>query len=273
MILLDAYDHPADAISWGSSVYAFDPSLAIIQPGHSYERKPAFVDTGTHQDWIDQGLPNPGWVDLSIPTPTSTALVGGTPTPHAELSLLVSEVLYDPEGSDPTGEWYEVYNIGEAVIGLDGIRIGDEETSGGGEGMLLFPPGHFIQPGQALVIAYDAQAFMGGYGFDPDFAINTSDPLIPQMQRDTAWGTGAVNLSNDGDEVLLLDESDSIIDTVCWGSSTFAFSPSVGKVVVGHSLERYPPDSDTDSSLDWRDQETPSPGSVDLALPTSTVIP
>ena len=138
------------------------------------------------------------------------------------------------------------------MIGLDGIKIGDEETLGGGEGMLLFPPGHFIQPGQTPVVANDAQAFMSVYGFHPDFAITTSDPLIPKMLRYTAWGTGTVNLSNDGDEVLLLDESGSIIDALSWGSSKFAFSPSVGKVVVGHSLERYHPDSDTDSALDWR---------------------
>jgi len=273
LLLLDALDQPADAVSWGSSNFAFDPSLAIIQQGHSYERKPAFVDTGTYQDWVDQELPNPGWVDLRVPTPTPTLLAGGTPTPHAALNLLISEVLYDPEGNDPSGEWYEVYNYGDGVIGLDGIKIGDEETAGGGEGMLLFPSGYFTQPGQTLVVANDAQAFMSVNGFHPDFAITTSDPLVPKMLRDTAWGTGVVNLSNDGDEVLLLDESGSIIDALSWGSSTFAFSPSVDKVEVGHSLERYPPDRDTDSALDWRDQPNPAPGAVDLALPTSTVVP
>lgn len=273
LLLLDAHDQPADAVSWGNSNFAFDPSLAIIQEGHSYDRKPAFVDTGTYQDWVDQGLPNPGGVDLRVPTPTPTMQAGGTPTPHAALNLLISEVLYDPEGNDPSGEWFEVYNFGEAVIGLDGIKIGDEETAGGGEGMLLFPSGFFIQPGQTLVVANDAQVFMSVYGFYPDFAVNTSDPQVPVMLRDTAWGTGTVNLSNDGDEVLLLDESGSMIDALSWGSSEYAFLPPVDKVEVGHSLERYPPDRDTDSALDWRDQATPAPGVVDLALPTATVIP
>lgn len=273
VLLLDALDQPVDSLSWGSSKYAFDPSLSVIQQGHSYERKPAFQDTDTQQDWMDQVLPDPGKVDVSLPTPTPTLLAGGTPTPHAELSLLVSEVLYDPEGTDPAGEWIEIYNYGDGIIGLDGLRIGDEETQGGGEGMLLFPDGQFIQPGEVLVIANDAEVFAALYGVEPDYAINTSDPQIAKMIRDIQWGSGVVNLSNDGDEVLLLDERGSTIDALSWGSSTFALSPSIAKVGVGHSLERYPPDHDTDSASDWRDQPSPAPGVVELALPTITVTP
>jgi hypothetical protein len=273
VLLLDASDQPVDAISWGSSNYAFDPSLDIIQQGHSFERYPAFQDTDTRQDWTDQGLPNPGQVDMSTPTPTPTTLVVGTPTPYGELELLVSEVLYDPEGTDPDGEWIEIYNFGDRWIGLDGIKIGDEETAGGGEGMLLFPSGYFIQPGQILVIANQAEVFATIYGINPDFAINTNDALVPKMLRDLGWSSGVVNLSNSGDEVLLLDENGSMLDALSWGSSSFAFSPSASKVDVGHSLERYPPDRDTNSALDWRDQPLPAPGVIDLALPTSTVTP
>lgn len=273
VLLLDSFDLPVDSLSWGSSKYAFDPPLAILQQGHSYERKPAFQDTDTRQDWIDQVVPDPARVDVTLPTPTPTLLAGGTPTPHAELSLLVSEVLYDPEGTDPAGEWIEIYNFGDGVVGLDGIKIGDEETAGGGEGMLSFPTGQFIQPGEILVIANDAEVFASIYHVKPDYAINTDDPLVPKMIRDIEWGSGVVNLSNDGDEVLLLDESGSTLDALSWGASTFAFSPSVAKVGAGHSLERYPPDHDTDSAADWRDQPSPAPGVVELALPTATVTP
>lgn len=57
-----------------------------------------------------QELPTPGKVDLSCPIPTLTVTVSGTPILQGHLNLLLSEVVYDPLGVDPDGEWFEVYN-------------------------------------------------------------------------------------------------------------------------------------------------------------------
>jgi hypothetical protein len=66
--------------------------------------------------------------------------------------LLLSEVLYDSGGS-ATGEFIEIYNASPGTLGLGAVKVGDEETIGGFEGMEQFPEAATIAPGQALVIA------------------------------------------------------------------------------------------------------------------------
>lgn len=274
VLILNEYDQRVDSLSWGSSRSELDPPPPAVAQGHSLERKPANRDTNAAADWIDQNQPNPGKVDLSLPTPTPTPQSSGTPSPIAASAILVSEALYDPAGvTDAQGEWFEIYNPGPDAIYLDGVRIGDEETPGQGEGMLWFPPGASIAAGQTLVIAQQANVFSTTYGLMPDFEIVDTNPQIPQMLRDSIWGTGSVSLSNDGDEILILDASGIWIDAVSWGNSSLGVNPPVPKVAEGHSIERYPPGNDTDSAQDWRDQPSPDPKRVDLTLPTPTPSP
>lgn len=256
-----------DALSYGASIVALDPPVPLVAPGSSLERRPANQDRDKAGDFIEQVFPNPGQVSLIIPTPT--ALPTRTPTPPAfNGSLLLSEVVYDPAGSDPAGEWLEVYNPQTEPIDLSNFKIGDEETPLGGEGMYRFPTGALILPAQTLVIANEAAQFYTIYGLLPDLELKDTHPAVPQMLRYTAWASGEMNLSDSGDEVLLLDGQDYLVDALSWGSSVFAFSPSASPVSQGHSLERYPPDQDTDTAADWREQPQPLPGQV--LFPTST---
>jgi hypothetical protein len=67
-------------------------------------------------------------------------------------------------------------------------------------------------------------------------------------------------LGNDGDRLLLADPSGALIDAVSWGDDSDAFSPSVGDVPAGHSIERRVAGADSDSADDFVDNERPSPG-------------
>jgi hypothetical protein len=275
VILLDPAEEWSDALSWGNSNMAFDPPIAKVPEGYTLERKPASVDTDSAMDWIGQASPNPGEVDLSLPpTLTPTPQIGGTPVPTGTLHLLVSEVFYDPAASlEPAGEWIELYNAGNAPLSLTGIKLGDEESQGQGEGMLRFPDGTLIQPGQVVLVANQAAVFFAAYGFNPDYEMVNSEIDIPDMLKYGAWASGVVNLNNSGDEIVLMDSTDQWVDAVSWGASTFFFDPAAPDVQEGHSLERYPPGQDTDSALDWRDQANPSPGQVDLTQPTPSPTP
>ncbi len=192
--------------------------------------------------------------------------------PSAPSKILITEVMYDV-ADEPEEEWVEIYNAGSSAVDLSDYKIGDEETQGGGEGMVQFPPGTIIEPGQVMVIANTATAFRNVFGFDPDFEVQSSDDAVPDMIDDPLWSSGNPLLSNTGDEVILLNGRDEIIDALSWGSSTWAFDPSAPDVSEGHSLERYPVSVDTDSAADWRDQNVPAPGEVDLTLPTPTPVP
>ena len=186
--------------------------------------------------------------------------------------LLISEVMYDV-ADEPEDEWIEIYNSGNSSIDLSVYKIGDEEIQGSSEGMLQFPPGSEINPGQVIVIACNASSFFMVYGFYPDFELTESGSLVPDMIVYSSWGTSNVQLSNTGDEVLLLDGQDQLVDSLSWGSSTWAFDPAAPDVSEGHSLERWPVSGDTDTASDWRDQGSPHPGEVDLSIPEPTLTP
>ena len=284
VLILAADDSLVDAVSWAGSTWAFDPPAGDVSEGHSLERVPADQDTDSAADWIDQPVPQPGFVALTTatetPTPTSSATITATgtevgtetatPTPTTTIEptpetgrLLVSEVLYDPLGSEPANEWIELHNAGGSVLSLTDLKLGDEETTGQGEGMYRFPEGMSLEPDEVILIANQSVEFEAVYGFKPDLEFIESDAETPNMEKYTEWASGNVGLSNTGDEVIILAADDSVVDAVSWGSSTWAFDPAAPDVVQGHSLARFPAGLDTDSAADWIELELPTPGVVE----------
>jgi hypothetical protein len=71
-----------------------------------------------------------GWLLISTSFPL---LAGNSP------GLLITEVYYNSPGQDHEEEWIELTNFGSQLVDLAAYKIGDEETRGGGEGMLQFP--------------------------------------------------------------------------------------------------------------------------------------
>jgi hypothetical protein len=298
VLVLDDQDTLIDALSWGASTFAFDPPAPDVTEGHSLARVPADQDTDTASDWLEALNPDPGSVSLETPTPTATPSQTSTPspgtptatppppatptetpeppptptptpaapptatsTPDGGLHLLISEVYYDATGSDPQEEWIEIHNPGILAIDLTGYKLGDEETPGDGEGMYAFPAGSMMMPGEKIVIALNGVGFNTIYGFSPDYEVTDSDPGVPDLQSYTSWGTGAIALSNSGDEVLLLDGQDAPIDVVTFEGGAFPGVVPHPGVVSGHSLQRTPDGQDTDDcSLDFVDQAVPTPG-------------
>ena len=209
---------------------------------------------------------------MPTPSPTGTARPTAIPSPtYFPVRLLISEVLPDPLGEEPGGEWIEIYNpLGTGLL-LEGIKIGDACAPGGREGMLRFPERAFIAGGQVLVIANQAGVFQSRYGFLPDFELVGSRAGVPDLVPYHRWGGNTVKLANSGDQVLLVDPWDGIVDLVAYGNgSGCGFSTPVAAPGEGHSLERYPLDGDGDQGGEWRERSTPSPGRLDTSPPTLT---
>ena len=122
--------------------------------------------------------------------------------------LLLTEVYYDTPGTDGEEEWIEIANLGEFVIDLTNFKVGDEESSGGQEGMVRFPLGAFIEPGEVVVVAQTASGFQALFGRNPDYEINDTDLNVPDMISYVVWAGGELALANKGDELLLVDGQD-----------------------------------------------------------------
>ncbi len=181
--------------------------------------------------------------------------------------LLISEVMINPRGGDELGrEWIEIYNPNPHAVSLAGYKIGDAVTPTNvpGEGMFAFPPTATIPAHGVIVIAQNAASFFSDWGIRPHYELSDYDPLVPELTPYAAWATGMISLANAGDEVLLLDAQDRISDGAAWLSGTV---PEViswsGAITAGESLQRWPPDADTDDcNADFRGQSLPSPGQV-----------
>ncbi len=264
-----------DGVSWGNNSL-MNPPAPRVASGHSLERRPAFIDSNKAIDWKDQPFPNPWEVDMTEPTstprPTSTPLNTNTPTPSptqlpfGNERLLLTEVLYNPLGVNPEEEWFEVYNSGSGPANLYNYKIGDEETTGQGEGMMRFPPGSFLLAGEVAVVANQAASFYSNYGFYPDFELVNTDSAVPDLVSYDTWARGSINLSQAGDELLLLNKNDQVQDSLSWGNSTWAFTPSIPGVSQAHSLARVPANEDTDQASDWHDQAQPAPRPLQFPL-------
>lgn len=164
---------------------------------------------------------------LLTATPTHTPTSTFTPTPTATRTaerLLITEVLYDGTMTDEGDEFIEIYNPNTFAVNLDGYKVGDEETRGGGEGMYLLPA-YVLNPNAVVIIARNAAQFRNRFGFDPNFELVTTGALtdtlsVPDLTRYTTWATGSLAFSNSGDEALLLGPGDQLVDAVAWENST-----------------------------------------------------
>jgi len=179
--------------------------------------------------------------------------------------LLISEVLYDPPGTDDA-EFIELYNPTVWSISLSGYSLGDALRRSDFEDVRRFPNGSYMGPDSTIVVASAATAFRSRFGFDPDFEILNSDPGVPNLVDDPNWGDPAafLQLGNSGDEVILRDQTGKIIEAIAYGAGKVPGNASCPLVTLsGASLERYPPWRDTDDcSRDFREWPFPNPGAV-----------
>jgi len=185
--------------------------------------------------------------------------------------VLISEVLYHGVTVETQGdEFVEVCNAQPGPINLTGLKIGDEETAGGREGMYHLPAGRALDPDQCLVVAKNAAGFAGRFGFYPDFELVVTGPgyldtpIVPQLVPYTAWGSGNWALADDGDEVVILGPGDRRLDGVAYGSGDYSAAGVAGDKVNAprpHSLQRMWP-TDTDLMPADFARQTPSPGMV-----------
>ena len=177
--------------------------------------------------------------------------------------ILISEVLYDPYGLDE-GEFIEIVNPTALPIDLSGYSISDAVNQMDFEDLRRFPQGTIIVPGGLLVIATSGNYFWNEYGFWPDFEILDTVEEVPQLIDDPSWGDPGtfLRLGNSGDEVIVRDKENRIIDVIAYGDGIFPGQVACFLLTgVNHSLERYPYWVDKDNCQeDFRDWPFPNPG-------------
>jgi hypothetical protein len=160
-------------------------------------------------------------------------------TPRARPSLVISEILANPAGSEYTQEYVELYNFGQAPQSLAGFTL---EDSAAGDTLpeVVVPPKSYV-----LVVA---AAFDTGVGPDPQPA--ASAVLVRVEGR-----LGRDGLSNSGETVTLRDAQGAIV------SQYGGFVDTSATAWNGRSVHRVPPNDPCDQRGLWTDRpQPPSPG-------------
>jgi len=179
--------------------------------------------------------------------------------------VLISEILYDPYGPDDA-EFIEIVNPTSFPVDLSGFRLGDALKRDDYEDVRYFPETTVIGPGETVVVATTASGFQSFFGFSPDFEILDTDPLVADMIDDPDWGDPStfLQLGNLGDEVILRNRTNVIVDAVGYGAGSVPGVASCALVSGPNiSLERYPYWKDTDNCRqDFRAWPFPNPGGL-----------
>ncbi len=129
--------------------------------------------------------------NLSNNTDTAATAVGSnTPT-----EIIIDAVLYDGQENNDSDEAVALRNLGATAV-----DIGEWQLSDGGSGATI-PAGTILSPGSVQWIARDATAFQRQFGFLPDVVLES-------------WP----GFANTGDEVVLLDNDDEIVDALVYGT-------------------------------------------------------
>lgn len=201
ILVLDDNDGLADAVSWGSSNFAFTPAVPKVSDGVSIERYPAGVDTDAAVDWRSQTTPAPGVVDQTLPTPTPDE------TPPTASDIILNEINIDPDpvlgdangdGVVNTGddEFVEIVNISGSSLDISGWTLNDLTGV-----RHTFPSGTIISDGCAVVV------FGGG---EPTGSFGGS--LVQTSSN------GLLGLNNDGDTLTVYDLSAVVVFSYTYGS-------------------------------------------------------
>lgn len=186
-------------------------------------------------------------------------LRGVTYQENSAATILISEIVYDTWRDDALNEWVELLVVSEAALEAGQIKLGDEEEVGGGEGMMRFPKETVFEPGEIVVVAQSAVDFWNVYGVYPSFEMIDSTPDVPNMIRVSLLAKGDIAFSNSGDEVIVLNDKNRPLDRISYGDQATFLNPPIEAVEAGWSLERIPPNCDTDRATDFRAQKVPTP--------------
>lgn len=182
-----------------------------------------------------------------LPSPSQSP----TPTPSPQGSVVINEVYYDPDSNhiqppqadEKDFEWVELYNVSGSTVNLKDWKIVDNS----GIERTVSTSNRDLTPGQFAILAKAANVFTL-------WTIPSEAEKIPLGEN---FGNG---LANTDDRVILKDNNGTIVDQMSYGDDVTAFSPAAPDVAEGHSLERNPVGTDTNTAADFVDRNPPTPG-------------
>ncbi len=187
------------------------------------------------------------------------ACVAADPTPTAG-SIQITEIMPNPrEVSDSDGEWFEIQNVTNRVIDIQGLVFSNEVINPSETFALPTGTPIELQPGAYYVLGNNADAATNG-GVTVDFEY------------------ADFNLSNGGDGIAITDANATVIDQLAYSGDTGWPSGNGQSIQFGSDYD-LTTDANDDGSF-WclsrttfgdGDYGTPNAANVDCAAVTATI--
>ncbi len=99
--------------------------------------------------------------------------------------VLVNEVMFNPEGSDTSAEWFELFNPGPTVISIDNWKLLDAADNE----IIITPAQPNLQPGEFLQIINQNNPIFNNSG-DTLFLFDSQNQVVDQLTYTSATGEG-----------------------------------------------------------------------------------
>jgi hypothetical protein len=134
------------------------------------------------------------------------------------------------------GNWVVLRNVSPVDRTSTSLKVGDSETPDDGEGMAALGPGANMPPGGEIVVATSGTAYSAFFGKPPHFETSGDLASVPDALPYGAWSNVAMSPAALGDEYVVLDSSDTILDMAIWGSGSYPginpLTPAPGAFIV-----------------------------------------
>jgi hypothetical protein len=142
-------------------------------------------------------------------------------------------------------EWLELYNPTDHDINIKNWTLTDNSGN-----ISTIHPNKIIKSESFIVISKDASTWKYW----------NIHPKSDKIELGNQLGDG---LDNNGDRIILKDNSGKEVDRMSWGTDISGFTPQAPNpkiIVIGSSTERIVPGIDTDAATDWTNLFPPTPG-------------
>jgi len=158
-------------------------------------------------------------------------------------SVVINEILYEPLAG--YSEFIELYNRSADTIDVQGWKIMDAPSSSANRIVNQFPNESLLLfPNQFIVVAADSSIFM-------------QYPLLKSIPAGLTLVTHKdLSLNNSGDDVILADQINTMIDSVRYSPSWH--NPSLNTPTAGRSIERINPSFESNDKRNWSTSVAPS---------------
>ncbi|MCB1055456.1 MAG: endonuclease [Acidobacteria bacterium] len=174
--------------------------------------------------------------------------------------LILSEVFYDPAGTDDGLEWVEIYNRGTTTVDLSGYSLG---AGGLDYTTTLLQLSGSLAPGATFVVGGPTSS---AANHNP--SLDQAADFNPDLQNSGTTGDGVALFDLPASQVT---PSTVPVDAVVYGPDNgsglidetgFANGPEVGDAPSGSSIER------TDLAGSWQIQAQPTPNTTPFGGPS-----